>query len=354
MKTPYKVLLFITIPLFLLVGCSDDDDPVQDVQSIKIPGIEDVIQLDKDDTFQVTVETAPPGQTVKFYSSNTNIFSVSNDGLITGNGAGIASLLVVGPQGNSWINAKYTVEVFEYVSSITTNGEYVIVPEDATYNVSSHFTAYPIEANNRNLIYKSSNPSIATVDENGIVTPVSKGVVEITTSPADGKFDITSDPIKIYANYAVNELSKSGWTVSASDQYPYYPASRIIDGSLSTFWHNNWGTSSPPPYVFLIDMKEMKEFNKAQVWRRSGYSDTRTVEIYISEKSEDGVTMEDESFTKIDAFEFEDLSASIRTLPLEWWLQDKSYTSRYIKLILPDTNRAGNNSLCEITFYNIK
>lgn len=356
MKSLYKIIFALVAITLIGVSCSDDDDKTANVDSVKILQTDqDTIHLDKGDVYKVQIETTPPNQAVKYYTSDANIFTVSLDGTITALQGGSASLLIAAPSGNSWINTKCVINISAYVESITTSDiGYVMVAEGQTSNVSSYFTAYPNGATNKNLIYKSSDPAIATVDDKGIVTPVSKGIVEITASPADGKNNIVSDPIKVYSKYSANMLSKSGWTASASDQNSYYTASRIIDGSTSTFWHNNYSLGTEPPYTLLVDMKSLKDFNKVTVWRRSGYTDTRTVEIYISDKVEDGVMMDDASFNKIGEFKFGDLPSSTTNLSLDYWLSNESHQSRYIKLILPDTNRDGNNSLAEISLYNVE
>lgn len=356
MKSLYKIIFILAATALIAVSCSDDDDKAANVDSVKILETDqDTIYLDKGDVYKVQIETTPPNQAVKYYTSDANIFTVSIDGTITALEGGSASLLIAAPSGDSWINTKCVINITAYVESIvTSNIGYIMIAEGQTSNVSSLFTAHPNGATNKKLIYKSSNPAIATVDESGVVTPVSKGIAEITASPADGKNNIVSEPIKVYSKYSTNMLNKSGWTATASDQHSYYPASRIIDGSNYSFWHNNYSVGTPPPYTLLVDMKSLKDFNKVTVWRRLYYTDTKTVEIYISEKTEDGVMMDDISFTKIGDFEFGDLPSSTTNLTLDYWLNNETYQSRYIKLILPNTNRDGNNSLAEIYLYNVE
>ncbi|WP_179338825.1 T9SS type A sorting domain-containing protein [Winogradskyella ludwigii] len=53
-------------------------------------------------------------------------------------------------------------------------------------------TISPANANNQNGTWSSSDEDIATVDENGLVTPISVGVVVITFTTSDGSFTDTS------------------------------------------------------------------------------------------------------------------------------------------------------------------
>lgn len=52
-------------------------------------------------------------------------------------------------------------------------------------------TITPANATNKGLTWKSSNPSVATVDSNGNVTAVSAGTATITVTTTDGKFTAT-------------------------------------------------------------------------------------------------------------------------------------------------------------------
>ncbi|NRD20144.1 Ig-like domain-containing protein [Winogradskyella eckloniae] len=100
---------------------------------------------------------------------------------------------------SSYIWPSGYVGVEEYLNEIDLNGIEIIdvtgvevTPETATINipdtVSLSATILPSDATNQNGIWSSSDESIATVSQSGIVTPVSEGEVIITFTTNDGDF----------------------------------------------------------------------------------------------------------------------------------------------------------------------
>ncbi len=86
------------------------------------------------------------------------------------------------------LNAKY--ENGYYIIENATSGKYLIAEKTATITLSaSAFDMKPGEsvqlhanANGRNVIYSSSNPSVAIIDDNGIITAYSAGTAIITAT----------------------------------------------------------------------------------------------------------------------------------------------------------------------------
>lgn len=68
--------------------------------------------------------------------------------------------------------------------------------------VTLRSTVLPAGATNQNVTWSSSNPTVASVDASGIVSPLSAGTASITVTTADGGFVATS-------SVAVNEVVKS-------------------------------------------------------------------------------------------------------------------------------------------------
>ena len=61
----------------------------------------------------------------------------------------------------------------------------------------------PYDATNRNVNWESSDDTVATVDEYGLVTAVSEGEATITATTQDGGFKATSKVI-VYSEEVVN------------------------------------------------------------------------------------------------------------------------------------------------------
>lgn len=353
MKSLYKIILALTAIALIAVSCSDDDDKAVNVDSVKILQTDqDTIYLDKGDVYKVQIETSPPNQAVRYYTSDANVFTVSIDGTITALEGGSASLLIAAPNRGSWINTKCVINVTAYVESIEINAgkEVIILPEGQALNASTLFTAYPENASDRSMKYRSSDPSILTIDEDGVITTISKGKVQITAVPADGKHDVVSDPVTIYSQYANTLVSKSGWTATASSYYSSYRPSNIFDGSNSTGWSTSWsGGGTFPPYWLLIDMQSEREFDQVILYQMS-WLEAKTVELQISSVITDGLEQDDPSFETIGTFDF---SGGIRNKTLMYF-PDVKHKTRYIKLYMPDNNNTNSNSLAEIYLYNVE
>lgn len=58
-------------------------------------------------------------------------------------------------------------------------------------------------------------------------------------------------------------VSATGWTATASDADPGYPASAVLDGNNATFWHSNFTpTATPLPHWIMIDMKRARTVSR--------------------------------------------------------------------------------------------
>ncbi|HZK44339.1 MAG TPA: Ig-like domain-containing protein, partial [Syntrophomonadaceae bacterium] len=73
------------------------------------------------------------------------------------------------------------------VEKVALNSEQLFIPLDGQ-PVTLQATITPINASNKNLNWSSSNPEVATVDENGTVTPVAIGSAEIIVTTEDSNF----------------------------------------------------------------------------------------------------------------------------------------------------------------------
>lgn len=346
MKTIYKFIPFLFI-LFggFITGCSDDDDNKRNVEAIKIlETVEDTIFIDKYDTHQVKIETTPKNQTANYFSTNASVFTVNDEGIITANEGGVGFLHVVAPNATGWTRATCVIDVTSYVESIEViDKSLVILAIDGTLNVSSRFKALPESAKTKTLAYKSSNPAVATVDEKGVVTSITKGIVEITALSTDGKYNVESDPITVYSGYSRNQLSKSGWTATASSQYSSsFTASKIIDGSTGTNWI--CGSGIQPPHWVLIDMRAVRDFHNI-IMTKGSYAYFKGFKIYISDEDVDNLDVEDPSFTLL----IDDAITSASTY--QWNSFPETVNSaRYIKIYLDNMTQV-YAGIAEIDLY---
>ena len=119
-------------------------------------------------------------------SSNPSVATVDSNGKVTGVSVGTAIITAKTKDGK--VTATCTVNIVSDsvpVSNIILDHENISVEVGSTAQLLA--TIEPENATERDLIWESSNPSIATVDENGKVTGVSEGEVIITVKTKDGK-----------------------------------------------------------------------------------------------------------------------------------------------------------------------
>ncbi len=110
---------------------------------------------------------------VLFKSSNSSVLTVTEEGLIYGLAEGVAELTIT-VLGNTDLNVTLTIEVFvaPFIDGSYETVSYV-EPENT---ITLKATLYKLSSK---ILWKSNNPDIATVDENGVVTGIKTGYAEI-------------------------------------------------------------------------------------------------------------------------------------------------------------------------------
>lgn len=121
-------------------------------------------------------------QTLVWTSSKDSIATVDQHGVVSGIAKGSVTITAKATDG-SGKSATYKVTVRQQVTDV------VLDEDDITVNVGSYktlkATVYPKDANNKKLIWTSSNEAIAKVNKEGRVTPVAPGVCTITCTSED-------------------------------------------------------------------------------------------------------------------------------------------------------------------------
>lgn len=119
---------------------------------------------------------------VTWSSSNPEIATVSKTGTVRGVAAGQATITATTTEGYT-DSVTVTVEPVR-VSGITINTAAQTIDLGASLRISA--TVSPSNADNKTLSYQSSNPDVATINEEGILTTVDEGTTTITVSSTDG------------------------------------------------------------------------------------------------------------------------------------------------------------------------
>jgi len=121
-------------------------------------------------------------EAVAWTSSNPDVAAVSSSGSVSAKSAGSAVITASVPSGAS-VSCAVVVEVG--ARSVT-----ISAPDTALYvglpGIQLSAGVAPAETTDKSIAWDSSHPDIATVDENGLVTPVKAGSVRITATAASG------------------------------------------------------------------------------------------------------------------------------------------------------------------------
>lgn len=118
-------------------------------------------------------------------SSDESIVTVDQDGKITGVESGQAIITVKTLDGSE-IVAEAVVTVLEPVTGISLSARSRTVEVGSKYTIQPLIT--PSNADNKTVTYTSSDPSVASVDANGVVTGVKGGTVLIVVKTEDRGF----------------------------------------------------------------------------------------------------------------------------------------------------------------------
>lgn len=141
------------------------------------------VEIGRTVTLTASVEPAAAPQTVKWSSEDDGIATVSG-GIVSGVAEGQVVIKAESTEDGT-VYAECTVTVVPVqVSDITISKKTADLYIDETLQLS--VTIDPVDASDKTVTWKSSNENVATVDADGLVTPVAIGNVTITATTNDG------------------------------------------------------------------------------------------------------------------------------------------------------------------------
>ena len=155
----------------------------QPVQSLLLNFTEKTIYVNT--KFTIEVSLTPSSATnlnVTWKSSNTKVATVSKSGEVTGIVGGTAIITCTTADGG--FTSSCVVTVKESVTTIKLDYENYNLGVDKTFKLTATVTNET--ATNQEVMWTSSNESIATVNQKGRVTGIKKGYVTITATALDG------------------------------------------------------------------------------------------------------------------------------------------------------------------------
>ena len=147
---------------------------------------------------------------------------------------------------------------------------------------------------------------------------------------------------EVYAYPPLSRYDRSAWEVlEVSDETPWDGGGmhKLLDGDPGSYWHSMWHDGNAPcPHWAVIDMKESLDIGKIEVYRRKDNTDTKTVEVYLSDSPNPNG-----SWKRIG----EGIYPNTKNDLLEFLTNDK-VKGRYLKMVLPDSHRDPFTSIAEI------
>lgn len=156
------------------------------VTGVSLDKTEIVLVEGSSQTLTATVEpTNATNKNVTWSSDHEAIATVDQNGTVTARRGGQATITVTTADGRktATCTVKVKIQIGEPVQSVGLNKTELALEVGKTGTLEA--IVEPSDATNKNVIWSSSNPEVATVD-NGVVTTVSAGEAIITVTTEDG------------------------------------------------------------------------------------------------------------------------------------------------------------------------
>lgn len=380
MRQSTFLILLLSLALYF-TGCSESElvEGVDAGEVIIKNTSNNELSVNSNGTLQIEYSISPREGTsaseyteVSFSSSDKSIFEIDSNGIITGKRNGTARLIVVASinkdenhitevKGSCVVRVTGQKFVEKIDLDVSLHNLVINVNETSEFMIEkTKYSVYPADALITDVGFASSNPSVASVDENGLITAISGGSAIISIMSTDGSNVKAEISVKVLApihTWYLEERRSFEFDYRSALKYPLNP-----DG---TGYGNNWkyindeGTDWQASFISLtkpgksgvpndkenifieIDMKNKLKLNQIFIHHRSslGYARLRVWEFDLH-GSEDGETFEllEEKVVipgaKTDNQNYE---ATI--------LFDSVYEYRYIKIVPSDWDSVNGNTM---------
>ena len=225
-------LILLILPIFLMITISFTGRifsvftyiEVEKVEFIDENGYEinedNALKIAINENLQLYYKVFPDkakNKTVSFSSTNPNICTVNGDGVVIGVNYGYSTIIIKTEENQK--TDRVTIKVTnERVESVTISNETLSLPLYGQHQLVAVIT--PQTAVNKNVVWTSSDPSIVSVDYNGMVkalkTTDENAFVIITSRSVDNEdaFDTVKISVNEFAIAFKAELNGNAFTAS--------------------------------------------------------------------------------------------------------------------------------------------
>ena len=148
-----------------------------------------VASISSGGTYQLEATVSPNDacdKSVTWSSNAVSIASVDSNGLVSGVTPGSATVTVTTVDGNFSKNCAVTVTEPQHASAVTLNENSITIYTNNTQPLTA--TVLPEEAVDKSVTWSTSDSSIATVSQSGVVSGVASGSATITVTTVDGGY----------------------------------------------------------------------------------------------------------------------------------------------------------------------
>ena len=227
----------------------------------------------------IQLTSSPEGKQYTWTSLQPSVATVSNTGLVTAVSAGFSEIRVASDNYAASVNIR--VREWVPLESFTLGNLRKYVSWSERFQI--FVNPVPLDASEVKVNWTTSDPSIASVLENGWVTYWGEA----------GDFATITATIEGIGQQSTTfgsliRLDRSGWTFpgfNADEQIPAnpigyssqatnegdYPRGRVVallDGSSDTFWHTSWNPGTDYPQWFIVNLNELAEIHAVMLQTR--------------------------------------------------------------------------------------
>lgn len=292
------------------------------------------ITLNQGDQFKPEVTVLPENATLKevqLTSGNQNAVVVAADGTLHAVGAGDALVTAVTEEGE--FQASVLVHVQVAPKSISLNAGHVVLLKDETFQLTAR--VFPAGSSASGFEFVTSNPDAVQVDDQGLITAVSRGRAEISVKLRDSTLsalcvvEADYDYTAASENKAALKVASASLVVHKDDgsENPDRTPDKAVDGVMETRWASQYkeqgGLYTPEEIEsawFMVDLGEQTTFNQVKIfWEAAKGKD---YDLQISDTGAEG------SFTTIYEYRSEDTSAQDRNDVLDF----DQVSARYVRM----------------------
>lgn len=245
------------------------------------------------ETYTLTATVKPSNATnkaVTWTSSKPGVATVNSNGKVTAVADGTAVITVKTKDGNYTDSCVVTVSITAVVVHPTgiliTGDDFTMTAKGETHQLTA--VVSPSNTSDKSVVWTSSNPSVATVDQNGLVTAVSNGTAVITVKTVDGNKSDSVTAIVIIPPEAVHPtgvtINEDDFTMTTEGETKQLTVD--IDPDNSTNQNVTW-TSSDPSVATVSDSGLVTAVSNGTTTitvktEDGGKTDTITVTVDIS------------------------------------------------------------------------